>query len=131
VFGWGVMAKYRSRVEIIADVLTVASVGAKKTRIMYFANLSYKLLEKYLAETTKIGFIHFNNGGYELTERGRRFLERYNAFSNKYSSVEKTLKNMRYEKQVLERMCEPTSDFFHKSMIERRNRARTVHPSVF
>lgn len=102
------MTKYRNRVDIIADVLKVAIEGAKKTRIMYFANLSYKLLEKYLAETSNIGFLRFDNGGYEVTEMGRAFLQRYNIFSSKYSGVEKTLQSMAFEREVLEKMCQPT-----------------------
>lgn len=43
------MGKYRSRVEIVADILEVASDGALKTHIMYKCNLSYKLLEQFKA----------------------------------------------------------------------------------
>jgi predicted transcriptional regulator len=102
------MVKYRNRVDIIAAILNVAVAGAKKTRIMYFANLSYRLLEKYLAETSEIGFLQVNNDGYIVTERGRVFLDKYKDFSSKYSSVEKTLQSMSSERGLLERMCQPT-----------------------
>ena len=91
--------------EIIADILKAADKGAKKTRIMYVANLSYKLLEKYLKETIRIGFIRFNNDGYELTEKGRLFLERYDNFSVRYSRIKKELQSVLFEKEVLEQMC--------------------------
>jgi predicted transcriptional regulator len=43
------MGKYRDGLGIIADILHAAGSGAKKTRIMGVANLSYTLFEKYLA----------------------------------------------------------------------------------
>lgn len=100
------MVKYRRRFEIIADILNAAENGAKKTRIMYVANLSYRLLEKYLKETLMVGLIRSNNEGYEVTEKGRIFLERYGEFSSKFSKLERELEAMRFEREVLERMCE-------------------------
>jgi hypothetical protein len=49
------MVKYRSRLKIVADMLSVASGDdAKKTRIMYLANLSWDLLNRYLDERITI-----------------------------------------------------------------------------
>lgn len=113
------MAKYRRRFEIIADILNAAKNGAKKTRIMYVANLSHRLLEKYLMETINVGFIRFNNDCYEVTEKGRMFLERYEHFSSKYSRVLKELESMRFEMEVLERMCTSASDADPKVGVKR------------
>jgi len=104
------MVKYRRRFEIIADILKAAEDGAKKTRIMYVANLSHGLLEKYLMKTINVGFIRFNNDGYEVTEKGRLFLERYAEFSSKYSKLQRELGNMKFEMEVLERMCASDRD---------------------
>jgi predicted transcriptional regulator len=94
-------------VGIIADILKIAAQGARKTRIMYVANLSYDLLEKYLEETTmSLGFVQRTADGYGITEKGRAFLERYTQFSSKYSSVEQLIESMESEKRVLEKMCE-------------------------
>jgi predicted transcriptional regulator len=114
------MMKYRHRLEIIADILGAADNVVKKTRIMYVANLSHRLLEKYLAETISLGFIRFNNDGYEVTEKGRSFLERYARFSSKYSKLERELENMRFEREVLERMCARVPSIDTKSNIVRR-----------
>jgi predicted transcriptional regulator len=111
------MMKYRRRLEIIADTLYAAEKGAKKTRIMYIANLSYKLLEKYLGETIEIGLMHFNNDGYAVTEKGYAFLEKYSQFSSKYAKLSKELEAMKFERAVLERMCEPTDDNKPKAMM--------------
>jgi predicted transcriptional regulator len=103
---WCSTLKYRQRINIIADILNVAGSGAKKTKIMYVANLSYQLLEKYLEETVNIGFVRFNGNGYEVTEKGRLFLEKYAQFSSRYSELKSELEIMMFEKEVLERMCE-------------------------
>jgi predicted transcriptional regulator len=113
------MVKYRRRFEIIADILKAAENGAKKTRIMYVANLSHMLLEKYLTETINVGFIRFNNDGYEVTDKGQLFLERYAQFSSKYSKVQRELENMRFEMEVLERMCTTSSDANAKISVRR------------
>jgi predicted transcriptional regulator len=113
------MVKYRRRLEIIADILNAARKNTvKKTRIMYVANLSHGLLEKYLMEAIHIGFIRFNNNGYEVTEKGQLFLEKYMQFSSKYSKLEKQLENLMFEREVLERMCASALDANSK-----RNRA--------
>ena len=97
--------------DIIADILNAAEKNAvKKTRIMYSANLSYRLLGKYLDEVINIGFMRSNNDGYEVTEKGRAFLERYRQFSSKYSRVERELENLGFEREFLERMCAPAAD---------------------
>ena len=97
---------YRNRLEIIADILRVAGDGAKKTRIMYFANLSYSLLEKYLAVAIKADLLVDNGGKYEVTEKGRVFLEKFNDYSKKVTRIKRELKTIKFEKRVLEQMCE-------------------------
>lgn len=100
------MARYRRRIDIIADVLKAAGSNAtRKTRIMYIANLSHQLLEKYLFEAVNLGFIRLNNDGYEVTGKGRVFLEKYSEFSSRYSAVERELEKLNFEREVLERMC--------------------------
>jgi predicted transcriptional regulator len=44
--------KNRSRLEIIGNILGVAKYGAKKTHIMYRANLSYSQLQEYVGFLT-------------------------------------------------------------------------------
>lgn len=92
--------------DIIADILKIAANGAKKTKIMYIANLSYSLLEKYLEQTIDMGFVQANGDSYEVTEKGRDFLGRYAQFSGRYLELEGQLEKLRFEREVLERMCE-------------------------
>jgi predicted transcriptional regulator len=104
------MVKYRRRYQIIADIVSAAEKGAKKTKIMYFANLSYKLLQKYLDDSLKVGFIQESGGGYESTDRGRLFLEKYAEFSSKYSKLVNDFEALKFEMEVLERMCGSSVD---------------------
>ena len=100
------MPKYRSRLEIIADVLEAVGDGAKKTRIMYIANLSYKLLGKYLKKTVEADLLNFNNDHFEVTEKGQLFLEKFKDFSSRYAKLEREQEEISFEREVLERMCE-------------------------
>lgn len=99
------MSKYRDRLRIIADILMTADSRSKKTKIMYGANLSHRLLEKYLDEVLTIGFLQMNGNEYEVTEKGKLFLEKYVEFSAKCSSIKKELNGLRFEKEILEKMC--------------------------
>lgn len=99
------MRKYRRRIDIIADILKAAeNRSVKKTRIMYAANLSYKLLENYLDYAIKIGFMQPNENGYELTDKGRVFLEKYEFYQSRYSRLKKDLKNLLFEREALEKI---------------------------
>jgi predicted transcriptional regulator len=97
------MGKYRSRLQIIADVLSVVSGGAKKTRIMYQANLSYKLLTRYLGDVLEAGLVRGGNDDcYELTQKGREFLARFDDYFVHRQSAEEKLNHVMDEKVKLE-----------------------------
>ena len=121
------MVKYRRRFEIIADVISAAEKGAKKTKIMYFANLSYRLLQKYLEDTVKVGFIRVSNEGYQTTEKGRIFLERYTEFSSRYSRLVSDFEALKFEMEVLERMCGSSGEAEGKSGNGRRKLGEVLH----
>ena len=67
--------------EVVADILTEALNGAKKTRIMYRANLNFLRFKKYFSVLLDEGLIAMvNNPGsggvvYKTTEKGRALLE--------------------------------------------------------
>ena len=114
--------KYRCRLEIIVDILSVTVKGAKKTKIMYIANLSYQLLEKYLEETIGLGFVCFGNNCYEITEKGRDFLEKYNDFSRKYQKIDREFQKMLFERETLEKRCERVTSVPLGAVSARRRR---------
>jgi predicted transcriptional regulator len=63
--------KNRDGLGIVAAILESANSGASKTHIIFQANLSYSLLEKYLDVASTAGFIQPCSGRYQLTEFGR------------------------------------------------------------
>jgi predicted transcriptional regulator len=118
--------RYRRRFEIIADILRVAGQGSKKTRIMYFANLSYVLLKKYLDETLRVGLLRFDGEGYAVTEQGRTFLDRFSEFSSRSARVRQDVASLSSEEELLGRMCTPKKAKTRKSRGCRRNNIATL-----
>lgn len=100
------MGKYRDRLQIIADILSITSSRAKKTQIMYQANLSYKLLCRYLDEVMDADLVCFDDEDwYVLTPKGKEFLSRHEEYSKRCEGLEKDLDRVNKEKISLERMC--------------------------
>jgi len=97
------MGKYRGRLQIIADILSVVRDGAKKTHVMYQANLSYTLLSRYLTEVLESGLVSLDTEDrYKLTNRGQKFLDRFNEYSKRCGQLEQQLNHVNDEKTVLE-----------------------------
>jgi predicted transcriptional regulator len=71
----------RGKIEIMADILTLSTVGIKKTHIMYRANLSYEQILYYLGELLTRGLLEQDTFEgtqiYRTTEKGREFLQHY------------------------------------------------------
>ena len=70
--------RYRSRTEIISQILETANGGnATKTKITYKALLGYDQLKENLAALTEKDLIRYdkNTQTYRTTERGLRFLQ--------------------------------------------------------
>jgi len=100
------MGGYRDRLQIIADILLIASKGARKTQIMYQANLSYKLLCRYLSEVLDAGLVSFENGNcYVLTAKGKQFLSRHEEYSKHCKAFEEQFNHVNAAKTWLEKMC--------------------------
>ena len=79
------MDKKRTRLEIIRDILLVVknqNGKAKPTHILYKSNLSYSMMEEYLAELLSKQFVEEKRMGkgknYLITSKGLKFLEEYN-----------------------------------------------------
>lgn len=104
-----VLGNYRSKFDIIADILSVVkgNGSARKTQIMYGANLSYTVLTRYLAEVLEACLLRFENSKrcYVLTEKGRKFLEHYREYSRRNRHVERQLETVNAKRKVLEELC--------------------------
>ena len=71
--------KNRNSIEIMAAILEKAKQGAKKTQVMYGANLSFYQIDGYIRHLLKMGFLSFEREGrfYWTTGKGREFLKNY------------------------------------------------------
>ncbi|WGM90202.1 MAG: hypothetical protein IAX21_02235 [Candidatus Bathyarchaeota archaeon] len=74
------MGSKRDRVEIIAEILCLCSKAQSKTRIMYGTNLSWKMLQHYLAYMQEHGLLEIKNEStkYAATTKGREFVAKWN-----------------------------------------------------
>ena len=72
--------RYRSRTEIVGNILDAANGGATKTKIMYIAFLSYNQLKEYLSVLIENNLIEYLEGTrtFKTTEKGLNFLKMHN-----------------------------------------------------
>jgi predicted transcriptional regulator len=100
--------EYRNKLDIIKDILLVAEeageLGSKKTHLMYGANLSYKLLTRYLAEVLTAGLICKGELCYFITEKGRKFLKFYKDYRETCSEIKEHVDSLNNDKKILEKM---------------------------
>jgi len=74
------MSQRRSNLEIVAEILKIARKGTKKTRIVYGANMNFKMLDEYLEKLKKAGLIansEGNGGLIKTTEKGIEYLQQF------------------------------------------------------
>jgi dTDP-glucose pyrophosphorylase/predicted transcriptional regulator len=99
------MGNYRDRLQIIADILTVVSKEAKRTQIMYQANLSYRLLCRYLSEVTRAGLIVLQDKDrYVLSEKGKEYLDKHEEYSKRCKNLEQQHSSASDAKLCLEKL---------------------------
>ena len=70
----------RSRTEIVSMILDAANGGETKTKIMYFAYLSYNQVKEYLTILIENNLIEYLDGTrrFKTTEKGLYFLKMHN-----------------------------------------------------
>ena len=67
----------RNNLDIYADILKIANQGAKKTQIVYKANLNFNILKTHMDALIQRGFIEKNSRHYFTTDRGKDFVNSY------------------------------------------------------
>jgi predicted transcriptional regulator len=67
----------RNDLDICADLLKVTMNGAKKTQMVYRANLNFKIIKNYITRLSEYGFLESERGQYFTTDKGNRFLVQY------------------------------------------------------
>ena len=70
----------RSRTEIVGNILDAATGGTTKTKIMYYAFLSYSQLNEYLSILIENNLIEYldRTKTFKTTEKGLFFLKIHN-----------------------------------------------------
>jgi predicted transcriptional regulator len=73
------LVRRRNEIEIVRDILNVAEAGARKTRILYLANLNTSTLERYLSFLRRIWLLDFDaaNNIYWTTMRGKEYIQKF------------------------------------------------------
>jgi predicted transcriptional regulator len=101
---WLGLGRYRGTLDIIADILQVVKCKAKKTRIMYQANLSYKALQRYLPQIVGASLVDYEDEtkSYILTDKGSDYLNVYQRYTEANKNVENHMKEVFSEKKSLE-----------------------------
>ncbi len=71
---------YRSRTEIISQILDTANCGITKTKLMYKVSLSHDQLKEYLAVLTQSDLLIYDGQThtFKTIEKGLQFLKTYN-----------------------------------------------------
>jgi predicted transcriptional regulator len=100
------LGSYRDRLDIMADILNVVGLKPKKTQIMYQANLSFCVLQKYLALMSDSSLICFEAESrcYVLTPKGKVFLETYQDYSKRNRRAKKIFSEVNSQKVILEKL---------------------------
>jgi len=66
----------RESMEICDDILRVAAEPARKTSIVYQANLNFEIISDYLETLIGRGLLRHQGDHYQTTEAGREFRRR-------------------------------------------------------
>ena len=67
----------RGKIEIVIDILSVALDGARKTEIVYKANLNFTRIDRYIPFLEDRGLMENSGPIYKTTEKGKEFLRGY------------------------------------------------------
>ena len=87
--------KYRSRTEIVRNILDATNGGATKTKIMYAAFLSYGQLKEYLSVLIANNLLEYSNGTqtFKTTEKGLNCLKMYREIGELLQQKTTAIKN--------------------------------------
>jgi predicted transcriptional regulator len=71
--------KKRSHMQISIDILRIALEGAKKSHIVYKANLNFKIVNGFLDSLLNSGLLNgpSHDRIYQTTQKGSEFIEYY------------------------------------------------------
>ena len=100
------VSKNRCSLDIVQAMLFIASVRARKTKIMYGANLSFHQVEKYLSVLLRSGLLeHDVDCGYLITGAGREFLVLYENYLERSKVLRQEVERNTKDRLQLENIC--------------------------
>lgn len=67
----------RNGFDIIVDILSIAESGARKTSVVYGANLNFPMATKYISKLIENNMLEKSGSYYFATHKGKRFMNRY------------------------------------------------------
>ena len=112
--------KNRTSLEIVQDMLSVATEKCRKTQILYDAHLNYLLLEKYLNILLRNNLLEIVDGSFYLvTWKGKDFLQKYEDYVERCKRIDKQITDVHEEKAALKRICfndKPSSEQIKKEI---------------
>jgi len=77
----------RNNLDICADILRVSRGGAKKTHLVYKANLNFNIVKRYINGLTKSGLLEKSGERFYVTEEGKLFIDRYDKLSSPFHVI--------------------------------------------
>lgn len=92
-------ARYRSKLEVLRDLLAATRHASRKTRIIGLANLNPATFQKYIGFARAQGLVEETDGNYRLTDRAERalgVLQELMAKSNELDSAVQLLERSTY-----------------------------------
>lgn len=87
--------KNRDSIEILAKILSITNPEAKTTQILYKANLSYMLLQKYLGILIENKLLRKEGTVFYRTEKGLDFVVTYAELKRMLNSHKEKVKKPR------------------------------------
>lgn len=85
----------RTTLDVIADILRIASAPTSKTQLLYSANLSYAQTVKYIELLIELGMLnritHGKNEKFVITEAGQAFLSKIQTHFGRISPGERSI----------------------------------------
>ena len=100
----------RCSIDIVRDILTVAKGKAKKTQIMYQANLNFNQVEKYIKLLCENCLLDHDENYYSATEKGLEFLMRYDNYIDQCRLIAENVDRSNRARGQLERMFRNNSN---------------------
>lgn len=91
----------RHKLDVVFEILSLAQVGVKRTRLVYLTNINFSMLRKYLNVLFRMGLIEDRDKMLVTTPKGVRFVEEYDEFTSRWNFFEEFENNKeKFEKDI-------------------------------